>query len=136
MDDFKLDLTRPAPRPKTLEEAQQIIDGLWEVVGGLKARLDELEEQLQTGSDNSSRPPSQDSPKRRAERKRKRPTGRKKGAQPGHAKPSTNGPGYRRRRWMSFGVTIRRMRVGAVARFNGIVIAGIKCLICPKSVTR
>ena len=39
-----------------------------------------------TGSDNSSKPPSQDSPKQRAGRKRKQPTGRKKGAQVGHPK--------------------------------------------------
>jgi len=86
MTKFQLDLSQPPPLPETLEESHRVILGLWEVIAGLKARLDELEEQLNTGSDNSSSPPSQDSPKKRAERKRKPPTGRSKGAQPGHKK--------------------------------------------------
>ena len=86
MTKFRLDLSQPPSLPETLEDFPQVILGLWDVIGGLKARQDELEEQLNTGSDNSSAPPSQDSPKKRAERKRKAPTGKKKGAQPGHKK--------------------------------------------------
>ncbi len=89
MKDFELDLSRPPPLPETVEECHRVIKALWRALGEfqqLKARVEELEEQLACGSDNSSKPPSQDSPKQRAERKRKRPTGRKKGAQAGHVK--------------------------------------------------
>jgi len=88
MTDFKLDLNGPPPLPETVEECHRVIEVLWQVLGEfqrLKARVEELEEQLGTGSDNSSKPPSQDSPKQRAERKRKKATGRKKGAQVGHS---------------------------------------------------
>ncbi len=40
---FQLDLSQPPPLPETLDESHQVILGLWEVVAGLKARLDELE---------------------------------------------------------------------------------------------
>ena len=89
MTDFKLDLNGPPPLPETVEECHRVIEALWQVLGEfqrLKARVEELEEQLGTGSDNSSKPPSQDSPKQRAERKRKKATGRKKGAQVGHSR--------------------------------------------------
>ncbi len=86
MNKRHLDLTKAPPLPDTLEESHQVILALWEVVAELQAWKDELEEQLNTGSDNSSSPPSQDSPKKRAERKRKAATGRQKGAQTGHKK--------------------------------------------------
>ncbi len=86
MNKRHLDLTKAPPLPDTLEESHQVILSLWEVVAELQAWKDELEEQLNTGSDNSSSPPSQDSPKKRAERKRKAATGRQKGAQTGHKK--------------------------------------------------
>lgn len=47
----------------------------------LKAKVKELEEKLNTNSSNSSKPPSQD-PFR--DRRKKKPTGRKQGAQKGH----------------------------------------------------
>ena len=75
--------------PKTLEEAQLIIEKLCGIVRELAARIEELEEQIERGSGNSSQPPSKDSPKQRAERKKKRSSGRKQGAQPGH-------PGHQR----------------------------------------
>jgi len=57
MSKFQLDPSHPPPLPEALEESHRVILGLWEVIAGLKARLDELEEQLNTGSDNSSVPP-------------------------------------------------------------------------------
>lgn len=73
-------------KPETLEEAHSVIETLCQVVRDLSARVEELEEQLARDSGNSSQPPSQDSAKQRAERKKKKPTGRKQGAQPGHRK--------------------------------------------------
>jgi len=57
----------------------------------LEARVEELErenaelkEKLGKSSRNSSKPPSSDSPKAKAERRAKKPTGRRPGGQPGH----------------------------------------------------
>lgn len=53
----------------------------------LKAALEEiakLKEELGKSSSNSSKPPSSDSPQARDSRKKKPPTGRKPGGQPGH----------------------------------------------------
>ena len=54
-------------------------------IAALEAEVAELKEQLQQNSQNSSRPPSTDGPavKRTPPRA---PTGRKRGAQPGHAR--------------------------------------------------
>ena len=79
-------LKKGALKPETLEEAQLIIEKRCEVVRDMAARIEELEEQIGRGSGNSSQPPSQDSAKQRAERKKKKPSGRKQGAQPGHPK--------------------------------------------------
>lgn len=46
----------------------------------------ELREKLAKSSNNSSKPPSSDGPKEKAERRSKKPTGRKAGGQPGHTK--------------------------------------------------
>jgi len=86
MKEFELDLNRPPPLPETVEACHRLIEALWQEVREFKGRVEELEEQLNCGSDNSSKLPSQDSPKQRAQRKRKEPTGRKKGAQAGHPK--------------------------------------------------
>ncbi len=72
--------------PATLEEALKIIQQQQEVIRFLLGRIEELEERLNTSSDNSSTPPSQDSPKHRAERGKKPKSGRAKGAQHGHRK--------------------------------------------------
>ena len=86
MPKHQLDFSKPPVLPETLEESHALILKLWGVIAELQAWKENLEEQLKTGSDNSSAPPSQDSPKKRAERKRKPATGRKKGAQAGHQK--------------------------------------------------
>jgi transposase len=49
-----------------------------------RAEIAALKEQLGASSNNSSRPPSSDAPSARAQRKKKPPTGRKPGGQPGH----------------------------------------------------
>ena len=81
-----LDLSGPAPTPKTLVEAQQIIDVLWQAQRELRLRIEALEEQLRTDSGTSSKPPSSDSPGQRARRRKKPRSGRSQGAQPGHPK--------------------------------------------------
>ena len=86
MTKLPLDLNEPAPKPKTLEEAQQLIDTLWQIVIDLVKQVEALSEQLNTSSENSSQPPSKDNPKQRAQRQSKKPTGKKKGAQRGHPK--------------------------------------------------
>jgi transposase len=48
------------------------------------AEIAALKEELGKSSKNSSKPPSSDGPAERAERKKKPPTGRKPGGQPGH----------------------------------------------------
>jgi hypothetical protein len=60
MSKHVIDLSQPVPVPQSLEEAQQ----------------------LNTHSENSSKPPSQDSPKQRAERPSKKPSGRAEGDAP------------------------------------------------------
>lgn len=82
---MSIDLSLPAPRVRTLEEAQALIDALWlmlraqaqqiegrieemtrqlqerdQQIATLNARLQMLEEQLRTNSRNSSTPPSSD----------------------------------------------------------------------------
>jgi len=99
---MKIDLSQPAPRVRTLEEAQALIDELWLLVRALSARneeqarlierqsamieaqakrIDALEEQLRTNSRNSSRPPSADP---HHPPSKKSPSGKKPGGQPGH----------------------------------------------------
>jgi transposase len=91
-----IDLSQPAPRVRTLEEAQTLIDALWALaqaqartikeqarqIEALNQRIAKLEERLATNSRNSSTPPSADPHRPPA---KKPPTGRKRGAQPGHA---------------------------------------------------
>lgn len=69
-----IDLTQPAPRMRSLEEAQCLIEALWRLareqavlierlekeIAELKQRIVVLEEKLGTNSRNSSLPPSCD----------------------------------------------------------------------------
>ena len=77
-----LDFHQPPPQARSLEEAQALIDQLWmlgRVVEELQARIEELEEQLGLHSGASSKPPSSDGPKARAERRKTPRSGRKRG---------------------------------------------------------
>jgi transposase len=97
---MKMDFTQPPPKPKTLKEAQEIINALWCFCAELSKRVDEqqktikaqlkrielLEENLKTNSKNSSLPPSMDIRKNKKSEKPKKNNKkkRKQGAQPGH----------------------------------------------------
>lgn len=99
---MEFDLSQPAPRVHTLEEAQALIDALWALARSLQQqvesqakqietqrkqieaqarRIELLEEKLNTHSRNSSRPPSSDQGKSPSPKPR---NGRKPGAQHGH----------------------------------------------------
>jgi len=68
----------PPKRPATLDEAYQIIEGLWRL-------LQDCREQLALNSSNSSLPPSQDRLSGKAkDRLPRQPSGKKRGAQEGH----------------------------------------------------
>jgi transposase len=85
------------PSPGSWEEALALLRALWEEVergraesaelrqanAALAQRVEELEARLKQNSTNSSRPPSSDPPETPAAPPRL-PTGRKRGAQPGH----------------------------------------------------
>jgi len=78
------------PLPQTLDEAHALVRVLWaELVAvraelaGLQARVQDLEARLGQNSSNSSRPPSTDPPST-PKRPPAPPTGRRRGAQPGH----------------------------------------------------
>ena len=97
---YELDVTGPAPQPKTLAEAQHVIEVLWQSYQELLeqnrqlqaqqqellSRIEQLEERLVTDSGNSSKPPSSDTPEQRARRPKKPRSKRSKGGQPGHPK--------------------------------------------------
>ena len=81
--------------PKDLDEANEQIrelaarnEELVALVNDLKAQVEALSDRLGKNSRNSSRPPSTDSESQRKKRRRNKPTGRNKGAQPGHDKYS------------------------------------------------
>lgn len=60
---LKLILDHPPPQLKTLEEAHAMIKTLWQSVGELNQRVEQLEEQLEVHSGNLSCPPSHENPK-------------------------------------------------------------------------
>jgi transposase len=72
------------PPVRTLDEALAVVRVLWDEVGRLRARVQELEARLGQNSSNSSRPPSADPPEAPT-RPPPPPTGRPRGAQSGHA---------------------------------------------------
>lgn len=101
---MNIDLSQPAPRVNTLEEAQVLIEALWLLVrdqaalierqarqigeqrkeiAQLKQRIRVLEEKLNSHSGNSSRPPSTDQKKGKPAKPRAG-SGRHAGGQPGH----------------------------------------------------
>lgn len=95
MAGMKFDFGNPAPQAKTLDEAQQIIDVLWDVMVGYQAshqalasKIADLEEKLKTNSNNSSKSPSSDWFTKKKKKKKYHGPGKhqalKQGAQPGH----------------------------------------------------
>jgi transposase len=69
---------------RQLAERDAIIVDLRAELAAARAEIAAREEELGQSSKNSSKPPSSDGPAARAERKKKGPTGRKPGGQPGH----------------------------------------------------
>ena len=86
-----------------IAKLEALVAGLLEQVARLTAEVDRLKpfearvafleaenaalrEKLAKSSRNSSKPPSSDGPKEKAERRAKKPTGRAAGGQPGHPK--------------------------------------------------
>lgn len=77
---MKQDLSKINLKPRTLEEACEVIGQLVEIIVEQKKEIDGLREQLNANSKNSSLPPSQD----RKKKQKKAKSQLKKGAQPGH----------------------------------------------------
>jgi transposase len=63
---------------------QQTPPAVRAALGTLHGELAKIKEQLNLNSDTSSKPPSSDKPRRNREKKGKLPSGKKRGAQPGH----------------------------------------------------
>ena len=70
------------PKIRTLDEANAVIAALWAQNAALRARIEDLEARMRRDSSNSSRLPSADPP--RTPPRRSPPSGRARGAQPGH----------------------------------------------------
>ena len=92
---MKFDFNQTMPHPKTLEEAQQIINALWNRSSEfekneltLTSTITNLEEKLNTNSTNSSKSPSSDLFKPKKSKKKYHGAGKnnalKQGAQKGH----------------------------------------------------
>lgn len=78
---MKADLSKINFKPKTLEEALEVIGELAKIIVELKAENDYLREQLNNNSRNSSLPPSKDLKKKKIDKPK---SDRKRGGQPGH----------------------------------------------------
>lgn len=103
---MKFDFSKPAPQAKTLKEAQQIIDAVWDIAVEIQTnqqaliqaqaliqtqalKIADLEEKLNTNSRNSSKSPSSDlfyQPKKKKIKQHGAGKNKalKQGAQPGH----------------------------------------------------
>jgi len=69
-----------------IADLEALVRSLLERIAALEAENAALKEKLAKSSRNSSKPPSSDGPKEKAERRTKKPTGRAAGGQPGHPK--------------------------------------------------
>lgn len=67
-----------------MDPRDELIAQLRAELAAARAEIAALKERLGESSNNSSKPPSSDGPTARGERKRKGPSGRKPGGQPGH----------------------------------------------------
>jgi transposase len=70
------------PRDVRIEQLEALLRTALETIEGLKKRVTELEDRLGQNSKNSSKPPSSDPPG--TTRAASKPTGRRRGGQPGH----------------------------------------------------
>jgi transposase len=85
------DFSSSPPQAKTLEEAQSMIDVLWELcrqmkmeITELKARVKTLEQRLNMNSNNSNQPPSSDGLQKPNPKSLRGKSGKNRGGQPGH----------------------------------------------------
>ena len=99
---MEMDFSGPPPQARNLEEAQQIINTLWQMLGEMHKeikRLDrkveqqseeikKLKGQLSLYSRNSSKPPSTDGLQKPSPKSLRKKSGKRPGGQKGH-------PGYR-----------------------------------------
>ncbi len=76
-------LATPEPVRHYIEQLEQSVNQLFKQVGELEKRAEKLETQVNKDSQNSSKPPSSDSPFKKPKKKSKKGK-RKKGAQKGH----------------------------------------------------
>ena len=92
---MKFDFNQPSPQAKSLKEAQEIINALWNRSSefqknelALSSKITDLEEKLNTNSTNSSKAPSSDLFKAKKPKKKYHGVGKnnalKQGAQKGH----------------------------------------------------
>ena len=72
------------PRDQEIAELRRQVAEFLAALAAALAEVASLKEELGKSSKNSSKPPSSDGPAARADRKKKAPTGRKPGGQPGH----------------------------------------------------
>lgn len=85
------DFNSPPPQAKTLEEAQSIINVLWDLcrqmkteIAALKIRVKTVEQQLNMNSRNSGQPPSSDGLQKPNPKNLRGKSGKNRGGQPGH----------------------------------------------------
>lgn len=75
---------RLAKLERLVEAQQAIIEAKDREIARLQTKLEQLERRLSENSSNSNKPPSSDSPADRAARPKDKPSGRRRGGQPGH----------------------------------------------------
>lgn len=71
-------------RDERIAELERIVAAQQKTIEALMARVAELEARLNQNSSNSGKPPSSDAPADRDERRKPKPSGKRRGGQPGH----------------------------------------------------